>query len=127
MVAKPERRRCHADVLRARRHGQAAFAESILVAQQQREWITRLRVKQQLEQHAVSLVNDCAPRHEPHQTVDRVAGQRLRQRELQRLSIERVLAVLDAVRPGGEHLAPRRMAHLTRVVTIDHIASRDRV
>src|SRR5205823_5453053 len=91
------------------------------------ERITRLRLDDVVQHHAVRRLVDDVPRRLADEPVDRVPVLRLRERQLQPLAVELVAPVLDPVRPRGQHLTaaggrPRRGSE-----TVDELPAGDLV
>ena len=100
---------------------------SYSISSSKREGIPGLCVEHVPEHDAVRLVLPRLPRAPADEAVNRVRMLRLRQRELMAATLELVGAVLDAVRPGDEHLAPTTRRHLVDLVAVDDVLAVDGV
>src|SRR5581483_6932526 len=108
-----------AEVLGARRDGEAVVVERVVDLEAERERIARLWMHDVLDDDARRLVLDRAPADPARETVDCVAGGRLGQRELVCLSLPHVAAAVDPVRPRHEDGAAARLRDL-----VDRVAEK---
>src|SRR6478672_11954559 len=116
-----------ADVGRRRRHAETFVGEGVLDAEPERERIAGLRTQRVLDDSAVRFALAHRPGDPAHETVDRVLGLGLVERELMPPPPELVPAVLDPVRPRDEHLAAAGSRDLVGGVAIEQVEASDRV
>src|SRR5262249_34508917 len=100
-------------------HAETAVRERVFDAEVEAEWVARLRIEDVFHHDPVRLVHNGSPGSPADEAVDRVVALRLVQRQLIAASVELVAAILQPVRPGDQHLPPRRGAHLLGPVAVD--------
>ena len=102
------------------RHRQALAAHVVVELEQQREGIPGRGMELQAEGDLVLVARLEGPGHPAHEAVDGVVALGLVQRGLGPHPVELEAAVGQAVRPGGQHLAPARVGPLVGGEAVEH-------
>ena len=126
MRPSSERTPLRSDVRRGCANRKPAVRQCVLDAELDRERVARLGPERVLHHDAVAAAGADSPRGPANEPVDRIPLFGLGERELMTLAVELVAAVLDAVRPGHQHLASSRGALLVRAVAVQHFPVADR-